>query len=208
MTLKKSTLLVGGVILSSMLLVACNDKETKSENADKVEQPKTEQVSEVKKEQPAPQQTETTAAQTEVDQNLVNFNNTIKIIPDTRHIGTNQEDVEVNAFVYKVENLSDKAIKEVVWFNATTLDNAIIDISIIPAVFENTLAPKGTDTVTLTKALSEFLEPYRPALRDPKANIQVKTIAGKIVFADNSEILVTTSEELEQYLQQAQKANQ
>ncbi|PJG82588.1 hypothetical protein [Caviibacterium pharyngocola] len=187
MKFKKSLILTTVAVSSALFLTACNDKQSKPQA-------------------PAAQQQQQNAPTDKAQQESLNrFNSAVRIVPTERNIGKDKDGKDVVSFTYRVENLGDKPIKEIQWFSLAGVDMAIIDISNIPVIFEKPLEPKKTENVFLTKNIDMVSETSRPIFLDPKSNIEMKTLAGKLVFADGSEILVTSQEDLVEYLKKIAK---
>lgn len=182
MKLKKS-LFIGSIAASAMLLTACDFQKTANN-------------------QPVAEQSKSASAETVA---LNQFNSAVKIVPTMRNLTKDKNGKDAFSLIFKIENISDKAISEIQWFSVAGVDSGIIDISNIPAVFEKPLAAKSTETVTLTKSIESLAETSRPFFMDPKANINVKVLAGKIVFEDKSVIVVTTADDLVKYLNNTTK---
>lgn len=209
MKLNKS-LLVSTLVASSVLLAACNEKnkvETKpSEPALTTEQ--TTKQEQVATEQPAVQEkvaTET-AEQVAEQERLNQFNNAVEIKLIGRQIGKTEQGEDAISFAYTVKNKGNKAIKELQWFNIVALNTTIVDVVAIPAVFEKPLAPQESGEMALTKLAKNYSEDIRADMLKPETNLQFsQTIAGKIVFEDGTELVITTADDVIKSLQQITK---
>lgn len=204
------SLLVSTLVASSVLLAACNEKnkaETKpSEPAVAAEQ--TAKQEQVATEQPAVQdKVATETAEQVAEQERLNlFNNAISIKLTGRQISKNEQGEDIFSFSYDIQNKSNKAIKEVQWFNLVILDSTIVDVLDVPAVFEKHLAAQEAGEIVLSKLAKNYSENVRDRMLKQDANLQFSpTIAGKIVFEDGSQVVVTTIEDIAKHLQQISK---
>ncbi|QLB12626.1 hypothetical protein EV697_101301 [Bisgaardia hudsonensis] len=167
------TILSTTLIACATLLTACYDKDSQ-------------------KQQNLPVQ-----SQGVKDQALQLFNMTVRILPEQRFIGKDEKGNDFVSFAYTLENISNKAIKEIQWFNILTAESTIIDITNVPAVFEKTLQANSSEKITLTKLAIHYPENVRKLILNPKTELKSKTLAGKIIFADDSKLVITTPEDIE-----------
>ncbi|ACA31980.1 conserved hypothetical protein [Histophilus somni 2336] len=217
MKLNKS-LLVGTLVASTVLLAACNEKNkaetTPTEPVTVAEtqaqpdvQGKTETTSSestaVENTQPESQEKVVSEKSETAEQEILNqFNNTVTI----QLVGYQSEKIEGEdtlSFVYNVKNKGDKAIKELQWYNLIFFDSTLVEPLSIAYSFEDTLAPEGEGEIKLTKLAKTYAEEIRADILKPEANLQFSPIiAGRIIFEDGTQLVVTTDEELTQSLQQ------
>nr|AAB21600.1 LppA [Histophilus somni] len=141
-------------------------------------------------------------SETVVQEILNQFNNTVTI----QLVGYQSEKIEGEdtlSFVYNVKNKGDKAIKELQWYNLVFFNSTLVEPLSIAYSFEDTLAPEGEGEIKLTKLAKTYAEEIRADILKPEANLQFSPIiAGRIIFEDGTQLVVTTDEELTQSLQQ------
>lgn len=175
MTFNKS-LLFAGVIAASVALTACNDKESKPAES----QPQTTQPA--ARAQPQARQTQVEAA---LLQASTEFHKVAKV--SITNLAA-PDDAKSFSVTYAIENLSDKAISSLQWLTVYKADNKPFYVANIPALqFNNTIAPKATETVTLNTSEEAILNQIRPYMK-PNANIQFDIIGVMVDFADGSHV--------------------
>uniref|UniRef100_Q0I3S9 Lipoprotein n=1 Tax=Histophilus somni (strain 129Pt) TaxID=205914 RepID=Q0I3S9_HISS1 len=211
-----NSLLVSTLVASTVLLAACNEKNkaetTPTEPVTVAEtqpqaQEKTETISvettAVENTQPEAQEKVVSEKNDTAEQEILNqFNNTVTI----QLVGYQSEKIEGEdtlSFVYNVKNKGDKAIKELQWYNLVFFNSTLVEPLSIAYSFEDTLAPEGEGEIKLTKLAKTYAEEIRADILKPETKLQFSPIiAGKIIFADGTQLVVTTDEELTQSLQQ------
>ncbi|WP_249962013.1 hypothetical protein [Histophilus somni] len=211
-----NSLLVSTLVASTVLLAACNEKNkaetTPTEPVTVAEtqpqaQEKTETISvettAVENTQPEAQEKVVSEKNDTAEQEILNqFNNTVTI----QLVGYQSEKIEGEdtlSFIYNVKNKGDKAIKELQWYNLVFFNSTLVEPLSIAYSFEDTLAPEGEGEIKLTKLAKTYAEEIRADILKPETKLQFSPIiAGKIIFADGTQLVVTTDEELTQSLQQ------
>ena len=98
------------------------------------------------------------------------------------------DDLKSFSITYEITNLSDKAILEAQWLTVYKENNQPFYVANLPALqFGKTIAPKASETVTLSTTEEAVLSQIRPHLQQGK-NIQVDIIGTSVHFADGSKI--------------------
>ncbi|STO53508.1 putative lipoprotein [Canicola haemoglobinophilus] len=176
--------------------------QEKTEASTEQTQPTTQEKTEASTEQAQPTtHTETDASVIE-QKALDQFNKAVAIVLTGYRIDKDTQNQDTLSFIYQVTNKSNKAIKEVQWFNLFLVDSKIVDVLDIPVVFEKTLAAEKTEEVTLTKLANTYPENIKDSILNKKADFKfTPTIAGKIVFEDGTELIVTKFEDITNSLQ-------
>lgn len=171
--------LFAAVMAGSLVLTACNDKESKPAES----QPQTTQPAPTAQAQPAqPQQAPMDPA---LEQAAKEFQQVVKV--DITNVNL-PEDMKSLGVTYSISNLSDKAISSLQWLTVYKADNRPFYVANLPALqFEKTIAPKATESVTLTTSEEAVLSQIRPYVK-PGANIQINTIGLMVNFADGSHV--------------------
>lgn len=171
--------LFAAVMAGSLVLTACNDKESKPAES----QPQTTQPAPTAQAQPAqPQQAPMDPA---LEQAAKEFQQVVKV--DITNVNL-PEDMKSLGVTYSINNLSDKAISSLQWLTVYKADNRPFYVANLPALqFEKTIAPKATESVTLTTSEEAVLSQIRPYVK-PGANIQINTIGLMVNFADGSHV--------------------
>lgn len=137
------------------------------------------------------------------EQEILNqFNNTVTI----QLVGYQSEKIEGEdtlSFVYNVKNKGDKAIKELQWYNLVFFNSTLVEPSFNSLFFWGYACSKRRGEIKLTKLAKTYAEEIRADILKPEANLQFSPIiAGRIIFEDGTQLVVTTDEELTQSLQQ------
>ncbi|MGY4677293.1 hypothetical protein ACWIT3_06095 [Pasteurella sp. P03HT] len=132
----------------------------------------------------------TTGQSQEELQSIKQFNETVRITPAQRYI-TQDNNHDLAAMTYRVENLSDKSIKTILWNSVYILDSNFLYTHDLPIFFESSLAPRSYQTIAKTVPISSIPQKNRPLVLNPKNPIQVTIIAKEIIFDDGSKITVS-----------------
>lgn len=171
--------LFAAVMAGSVVLTACNDKESKPAES----QPQTTQPAPAALAEPAqPQQAPMDPA---LEQAAKAFQQVVKV--DITNVNI-PEDMKSLGVTYAINNLSDKAISSLQWLTVYKSDNRPFYVANLPGLqFEKTIAPKATESVTLTTSEEAVLSQIRPYIK-PGANIQIDTIGLMVNFADGSHV--------------------
>ncbi|OOF71157.1 hypothetical protein [Rodentibacter caecimuris] len=178
----KATKLLLVTLLTSIAvtLTACNEKEQKTEST-----PQTQTST-------APEVT-TPATQTEKTP-IEQFNSSVKISVKSRTILQNDQKERAIAFVYEIQNLTDKPIVALHWASAYSVNDQILYAQNFPLTFEKPIPAKGTETVTGTVPASNILEQNRELALNPEAQVNTVIGAYQVTFADGSSIVVAKPE--------------
>ena len=161
--------LFASIIAGSIALTACNDKEEKV--AEKPAATETTQTAQQAVQQP---QVKTDDLVTQANVKVTNVSVT--------------DDLKSFSITYEITNLSDKAILEAQWLTVYKENNQPFYVANLPALqFGKTIAPKASETVTLSTTEEAVLSQIRPHLQQGK-NIQVDIIGTSVHFADGSKI--------------------
>ena len=98
------------------------------------------------------------------------------------------DDLKSFSITYEITNLSDKAILEAQWLTVYKENNQPFYVANLPALqFGKTIAPKASETVTLSTTEEAVLSQIRPHLQQGK-NIQVDIIGTSVHFTDGSKV--------------------
>ena len=178
-------------IASSIALTACNDKEPKQaeKTAVKTTQPA------VEKAQPATETTQSATTQSEqqaqikIDELVAQANAEFQKVANIKVTNVSvTDDLKSFSITYEIINLSDKAISEAQWLTIYKENNQPFYVANLPALqFGKTIAPKASETVTLSTTEEAVLSQIRPHLQQGK-NIQVDIIGTSVHFADGSKV--------------------
>ena len=179
------------IIASSIALTACNDKEEKI--AEKTAT--TETVQPAQQVVPQPQQVQHTTQQVvqqpqvKTDDLVTQANSEFQKVANVKVTNVSvTNDLKSFSITYEITNLSDKAILEAQWLTVYKENNQPFYVANLPALqFGKTIAPKASETVTLSTTEEAVLSQIRPHLQQGK-NIQVDTIGTSVHFADGSKI--------------------
>ncbi|WP_118809087.1 hypothetical protein [Haemophilus haemolyticus] len=179
------------IIASSIALTACNDKEPKQaeKTAVKTTQPA------VEKAQPATETTQSATTQSEqqaqikIDELVAQANAEFQKVANIKVTNVSvTDDLKSFSITYEIINLSDKAISEAQWLTIYKENNQPFYVANLPALqFGKTIAPKASETVTLSTTEEAVLSQIRPHLQQGK-NIQVDIIGTSVHFADGSKV--------------------
>ena len=179
------------IIASSIALTACNDKEPKQaeKTAVKTTQPA------VEKAQPATETTQSATTQSEqqaqikIDELVAQANAEFQKVANIKVTNVSvTDDLKSFSITYEIINLSDKAISEAQWLTIYKENNQPFYVANLPALqFGKTIAPKATETVTLSTTEEAVLSQIRPHLQQGK-NIQVDIIGTSVHFSDGSKV--------------------
>ncbi|WP_118790780.1 hypothetical protein [Haemophilus haemolyticus] len=179
------------IIASSIALTACNDKEPKQaeKTAVKTTQPA------VEKAQPATETTQSATTQSEqqaqikIDELVAQANAEFQKVANIKVTNVSvTDDLKSFSITYEIINLSDKAISEAQWLTIYKENNQPFYVANLPALqFGKTIAPKASETVTLSTTEEAVLSQIRPHLQQGK-NIQVDIIGTSVHFSDGSKV--------------------
>ena len=170
--------LFASIIAASIVLTACNDKEEKV-----AEKPAA--TTEVT--QPAQQAVQQPQVKTDdlVTQANAEFLKVANVKVTNVYV---TDDLKSFSITYEITNLSDKAILEAQWLTVYKENNQPFYVANLPALqFGKTIAPKASETVTLSTTEEAVLSQIRPHLQQGK-NIQVDIIGTSVHFADGSKV--------------------
>ncbi|QGM81527.1 hypothetical protein [Otariodibacter oris] len=135
----------------------------------------------------AADESNSTQAQQITNQSLQNFTQSIELRFSGVSITGPEEQQAIN-FTYYLKNISQKEIKEIEWVTILLTNNQVLTIN-EPLVFEDNLLAVGQEiTVELPINFTSLPEEVKTGLLN--SNIQAQFQAKKIVFSDNSEIIV------------------
>ncbi len=127
----------------------------------------------------------------EETQSLKLFNNTVKIMPAERYITQDANNNDLAAMTYHIQNLSNKAIKTILWNSVYILDSNSLYTHDLPITFDSSLVPHGEQTIAETVPVNNIPKNNRPLVLNPKSPIKVIIIAREIIFDDGSKIIVS-----------------
>lgn len=170
--------LFASIIAGSIALTACNDKEEKV-----AEKPAA--TTEVT--QPAQQAVQ--QPQVKTDDLVTQANAEFLKVANVKVTNVSvTDDLKSFSITYEITNLSDKAILEAQWLTVYKENNQPFYVANLPALqFGKTIAPKASETVTLSTTEEAVLSQIRPHLQQGK-NIQVDIIGTSVHFADGSKV--------------------
>lgn len=189
------TILTTAILASSLVLTACNEK--KAETKAPVEKAKTEQVA---KQDNKKTETINKIAPT----TLALYNATLQVAPTSINIVKDKNDIPSIQYAYKITNTGTQPILAALWVNQMVYQNHLIDIQLIDVPFKNGLAPNTTIDLAVTKPLKNYPENIRNELVKG-GQVSLPTIAGTIVYANNSSVSVVPTKLLVNYVQQQQQ---
>lgn len=168
------------LIVSSIILTACNEKNPPKDNLSQTVQPASEQTGnelsqQLKVDEP-------------VNQAALEFQKVVNVA--VTNISVPEEEKSF-AITYEITNLTEKAISSLQWITIYKADGKAFYVANIPALqFQKTIAPKATETITLSTTEDAVLEQIRPYMK-PGANIQVELIGTMVNFKDGSTVGLT-----------------
>ena len=183
--------LFASIIAASIVLTACNDKEEKVAEkpaATEVTQPAQQSVQQAKQVQQTTQQA-VQQPQVKTDDLVTQANAEFQKVANVKVTNVSvTNDLKSFSITYEVKNLSDRAILDVQWLTIYKENNQPFYVANLPALqFGKTIAPKASETVTLSTTEEAVLSQIRPHLQQGK-NIQVDIIGTSVHFADGSKI--------------------
>ena len=178
--------LFASIIAGSIALTACNDKKEKV--AEKLAATETTQPAQPA--QPAQQaQQAVQQPQVKTDDLVAQANSEFLKVANVKVTNVSvTDDLKSFSITYEITNLSDKAILEAQWLTVYKENNQAFYVANLPALqFGKTIAPKASETVTLSTTEEAVLSQIRPHLQQGK-NIQVDIIGTSVHFADGSKV--------------------
>ncbi|WP_118813093.1 hypothetical protein [Haemophilus haemolyticus] len=184
--------LFASIIAASIALTACNDKEEKVAEkpaaTTEVTQPAQQAVQQAKQVQQTMQQT-VQQPQVKTDDLVTQANAEFLKVANVKVTNVSvTNDLKSFSITYEVKNLSDRAILDVQWLTIYKENNQPFYVANLPALqFGKTIAPKASETVTLSTTEEAVLSQIRPHLKQGK-NIQVDIIGTSVHFADGSKV--------------------
>lgn len=183
--------LFASIIAASIALTACNDKEEKVAEkpaATEVTQPAQQSVQQAKQVQQTTQQA-VQQPQVKTDDLVTQANAEFQKVANVKVTNVSvTNDLKSFSITYEVKNLSDRAILDVQWLTIYKENNQPFYVANLPALqFGKTIAPKASETVTLSTTEEAVLSQIRPHLQQGK-NIQVDIIGTSVHFADGSKV--------------------
>ena len=184
--------LFASIIAASIALTACNDKEEKVAEkpaaTTEVTQPAQQAVQQAKQVQQTMQQT-VQQPQVKTDDLVTQANAEFLKVANVKVTNVSvTNDLKSFSITYEVKNLSDRAILDVQWLTVYKENNQPFYVANLPALqFGKTIAPKASETVTLSTTEEAVLSQIRPHLQQGK-NIQVDIIGTSVHFADGSKV--------------------
>ena len=183
--------LFASIIAASITLTACNDKEekvTKKTAATEVIQPAQQSVQQAKQVQQTTQQA-VQQPQVKTDDLVTQANAEFQKVANVKVTNVSvTNDLKSFSITYEITNLSNKAILEAQWLTVYKENNQAFYVANLPALqFGKTIAPKASETVTLSTTEEAVLSQIRPHLQQGK-NIQVDIIGTSVHFADGSKV--------------------
>ena len=169
--------LFASIIAGSIALTACNDKEEKV--AEKPAATETTQPAQQAVQQP----------QVKTDDLVTQANAEFLKVANVKVTNVSvTDDLKSFSITYEITNLSDKAILEAQWLTVYKENNQPFYVANLPTLqFGKTIAPKASETVTLSTTEEAVLSQIRPHLQQGK-NIQVDIIGTSVHFADGSKV--------------------
>ena len=183
--------LFASIIAGSIVLTACNDKEEKVAEkpaATEVIQPAQQSVQQAKQVQQTTQQA-VQQPQVKTDDLVTQANAEFQKVANVKVTNVSvTNDLKSFSITYEMTNLSNKAILEAQWLTVYKENNQPFYVANLPALqFGKTIAPKASETVTLSTTEEAVLSQIRPHLQQGK-NIQVDIIGTSVHFADGSKV--------------------
>lgn len=184
--------LFASIIAASIALTACNDKEEKVAEkpaaTTEVTQPAQQSVQQAKQVQQTTQQA-VQQPQVKTDDLVTQANAEFLKVANVKVTNVSvTNDLKSFSITYEVKNLSDRAILDVQWLTIYKENNQPFYVANLPALqFGKTIAPKASETVTLSTTEETVLSQIRPHLQQGK-NIQVDIIGTSVHFADGSKV--------------------
>lgn len=184
--------LFASIIAASIALTACNDKEEKVAEkpaaTTEVTQPAQQSVQQAKQVQQTTQQA-VQQPQVKTDDLVTQANAEFLKVANVKVTNVSvTNDLKSFSITYEVKNLSDRAILDVQWLTIYKENNQPFYVANLPALqFGKTIAPKASETVTLSTTEEAVLSQIRPHLQQGK-NIQVDIIGTSVHFADGSKV--------------------
>ena len=183
--------LFASIIAGSIALTACNDKEEKVAEkpaATEVIQPAQQSVQQAKQVQQTTQQA-VQQPQVKTDDLVTQANAEFQKVANVKVTNVSvTNDLKSFSITYEITNLSNKAILEAQWLTVYKENNQPFYVANLPALqFGKTIAPKASETVTLSTTEEAVLSQIRPHLQQGK-NIQVDIIGTSVHFADGSKV--------------------
>ena len=184
--------LFASIIAASIALTACNDKEEKVAEkpaaTTEVTQPAQQSVQQAKQVQQTTQQA-VQQTQVKTDDLVTQANAEFQKVANVKVTNVSvTNDLKSFSITYEVKNLSDRAILDVQWLTIYKENNQPFYVANLPALqFGKTIAPKASETVTLSTTEEAVLSQIRPHLKQGK-NIQVDIIGTSVHFADGSKV--------------------
>jgi len=166
--------LFASIIAASIALTACNDKEEKV-----AEKPAATETTQQAVQQP----------QVKTDDLVTQANAEFLKVANVKVTNVSvTDDLKSFSITYEITNLSDKAILEAQWLTVYKENNQPFYVANLPALqFGKTIAPKASETVTLSTTEEAVLSQIRPHLQQGK-NIQVDIIGTSVHFTDGSKV--------------------
>ena len=183
--------LFASIIAASITLTACNDKEEKVAEkpaSTEVIQPAQQSVQQAKQVQQTTQQA-VQQPQVKTDDLVTQANAEFQKVANVKVTNVSvTNDLKSFSITYEITNLSNKAILEAQWLTVYKENNQAFYVANLPALqFGKTIAPKASETVTLSTTEGAVLSQIRPHLQQGK-NIQVDIIGTSVHFADGSKV--------------------
>lgn len=183
--------LFASIIAASITLTACNDKEEKVAEkpaSTEVIQPAQQSVQQAKQVQQTTQQA-VQQPQVKTDDLVTQANAEFQKVANVKVTNVSvTNDLKSFSITYEITNLSNKAILEAQWLTVYKENNQPFYVANLPALqFGKTIAPKASETVTLSTTEGAVLSQIRPHLQQGK-NIQVDIIGTSVHFADGSKV--------------------
>lgn len=178
--------LFASIIAGSIALTACNDKKEKV--AEKLAATETTQPAQPA--QPAQQaQQAVQQPQVKTDDLVAQANSEFLKVANVKVTNVSvTDDLKSFSITYEITNLSDEAILEAQWLTVYKENNQPFYVANLPALqFGKTIAPKASETVTLSTTEEAVLSQIRPHLQQGK-NIQVDIIGTSVHFSDGSKV--------------------
>ena len=176
--------LFASIIASSIALTACNDKEEKV-----AEKPTATETTQPAQQAVQPAQQAVQQPQVKTDDLVTQANAEFQKVANVKVTNVSVTDnLKSFSITYEITNLSDKAILEAQWLTVYKENNQPFYVANLPALqFGKTIAPKASETVTLSTTEEAVLSQIRPHLQQGK-NIQVDIIGTSVHFADGSKV--------------------
>lgn len=139
---------------------------------------------------------------------LATFNNVVNIRPINFNVVKDVNGEPSVAYNFIIKNTSNRNIKEVKWFSAVYINNNIIDLFTVPAVFGSGLAPEESKTTTFLVPLKNYSPEVQKALSNPGSTVaNIVNYAGELTFTNKQKIVVTTNKMMQNALKEQQQAS-